>query len=246
MSQLDTSRRGHIHRLPPSAVPLQEDNDAHWYVLLGSDDDGEADVFMYGTSSVADCADGAPCFECEPHPPGPPGTGIRKLTHFNGCAIVRSNGHVRSLGRMGELPASLHSRVDDVIREGLGLGKGLPVDSCRGRIVRLTKAAAKETRTRYGVLITCPPYSRRRRYGVMVPLIDNARSLPEIPPEWTYLSAPWGPTVTKKRETTGFYASPCDVVSVYHSRQVEHVFTTTLSDLQVRNLEAQVAAYLAL
>jgi hypothetical protein len=220
--------------------------DAHWYALLGEDSARADGVLVFGTSSIADCSDGAPCCEIDRHPPGPAGTGLLALTHFNGCALLRCE--ARFLNSMrGELNAADRSRLLKAVEDGTGVGTGMRAGSKRGALVRLNDDAKEAFNTRYGVLLTEHVYSTRRRYHIMVPLVDDSRGMARSPaPEWTYIRAAWGKSITRKANTKGFFAISNRVESVYCKRHIETIYSTHMADPDIYAIEQQVQQYLAL
>jgi hypothetical protein len=105
----------------------------------------------------------------------------------------------------------------------------------------------KHLGTRYGVVLTAHAYSTRRRYHVVVPLVDNARRMARAPaPEWLFISAIWARTVTRKDATTGFYAMPNRVESAFYSKHIESLTAYCLRPNEVDEIERRVSAYLGI
>jgi hypothetical protein len=246
MASLDSRRCGEIHRIPPVAIPVHLDQDTHWHLLLGTEAARAEAMLVFGTSSIADCSDSAPCYEVDKHPPGPAGVGVTRLTHFNGGALIRCQSHYLTAPR-GCLPAAEKPRFLATVADGIGRGSGLRLGTKRGAIAVMNDLMKKHLGTRYGVLLTSHTYSRRRRYHVVVPLVDNARRMARSPePEWLFVSGVWTRNVTGKDATTGFYAMPNRVESAYYSKHIEAITAHCLRPIELDEIERRVGSYLGL
>jgi len=104
-------------------------------------------------------------------------TGFNRPTFVYPCRLVNAASEEmdRMVGRLIDEMSEVRSTLADALGLGTGTcgGSGKAEGSWRGRVVRVTDALAEETEFLYGVTVTEPGYSRRRRYQLLVPLLNE-------------------------------------------------------------------------
>jgi hypothetical protein len=104
-------------------------------------------------------------------------TGFNRPTYVYPCRLVNAASEEmdRMVGRLIDEMAEVRSTLADALGLGTGTcdGSGGAEGSWRGRVVRITDALAEETEFLYGVTVTEPGYSRRRRYQLVIPLLNE-------------------------------------------------------------------------
>ncbi|HSU13106.1 hypothetical protein [Longimicrobium sp.] len=104
-------------------------------------------------------------------------TGFNRPTFVYPCRLISavSEDMDRMVGRLIDEMAEVRSALADALglRTGTCDGSGAAAGSWRGRVVRVTDGVAEEAGFLYGVVVTEPRYSRRRRYQLLIPLLNE-------------------------------------------------------------------------
>jgi hypothetical protein len=174
-------RAGHVFWIRPGSTRLNKDKPRP-FVLATSCTPGERATLVYGSTQAAERVLGAACVEVVPRRDGVNRNGLRARTYVYAGILVRT--------RYSDLPpdaGSLGRSLDALrvaLRIALGIGQGsctspaAPPGSRRGRIVVLKPDVAAGLRTRFGVLLTEPSYSRAKNYHVVLPMYPGDERQP--------------------------------------------------------------------
>lgn len=224
---------GDVWFLPPDAVEGGDAKPRRHVLLTPCEDVEDAGILAYASTRGTEAAFGAACLSIDPSltPYGRAGrTGFSRLTYIYPSRLVGAspNEMQRLVGRLvDEMPAL---RLQ--LRKALGIGvQDARPGSWRRRIVRFSEALRREMDYSYGLIVTEPAYSSKRRYQLVVPLLD-LRDFEQSGRDVVVDGEPWLAPVMGHSAPVAFAVEM--VQAVFHP--------TDLEDATLARVDAETAA----
>jgi hypothetical protein len=159
--------------MPPGATWLNRDKPRP-FVLATPCGAGELGTLVYGSTRSTEQAAGAAAVQVAPVQDGLHRNGLRARTWFYPSTLlpIPHQDLPPQSGFIGRSLAELRTALRVALGIGTGscLGRNAPKDSCRGRVVLLSLALAKEIDASAAIVLTEPRYSAERHYQIIVPI----------------------------------------------------------------------------
>lgn len=174
-------RQGNVFWFPAGATWLNQSKPRP-FVLAATIEDPAPATLVYGSTQRTESSAGAASIEVAPVRDGLNRNGLYSKTYFYPAvlALMDAGALPKAVGFLGRsLPA-----LRTALRTALGIGRGSclgpasPAGSRRGRLVVLTRPAARQVGSPIAVILTEPAYSRERRYQIIVPVLPEPRGQP--------------------------------------------------------------------
>ncbi|HEX2076444.1 MAG TPA: hypothetical protein VHG08_02010 [Longimicrobium sp.] len=166
-------RAGHLFWMPAGSTWLNRDKPRPF--ALATSFSGDAlGTLVYGSTQETEKSSGAVFMEVAPALRGLNRNGLTRRTYFYPGMLLPIL-HERLPAYSGFLGKSL-PELRAALRVALGIGRGsclgpdAPADSCRGRIVAVRSALARDIHATFAVVLTEPGYSAQRNYQIILPV----------------------------------------------------------------------------
>jgi hypothetical protein len=178
----DVYRAGHLFWMPAGSTWLNWDKPRP-FALATASTRGGMGTLVYGSTQETEKSSGAVFVEVAPALRGVNRNSLGSRTYFYPGTLVPVI-HERLPPCSGFLGKSL-PELRTALRIALGIGRGsclgpnAPADSCRGRVVAVRSALARDIHARFAVVLTEPAYSAQRNYQIILPIYTEITRKPD-------------------------------------------------------------------
>jgi hypothetical protein len=232
---------GHLFWMPAGSTWLNRDKPRP-FALASPCAPHALGTLVYGSTQETEKMSGGACIQVQPASLGLHRNGLRSRTYFYPGTLLPIEhedlpAHSGFLGRsLGELRAALVAALG--IGRGTCLGPHAPPGSCRGRIVVLDPALAREIRTAHAVVLTEPKYSAQRNYQIILPIFAAFGREAEAAHDLLVTSRDWCaalPTTVSR-----ILLSMPTAHSIWHSDDIAHETAHVVDDETLREIDRRL------
>jgi hypothetical protein len=183
---------GEVYFLPPDAKEDGDPKTRRHPLLTPCHEDTDVVLFSYASREETEAEKDGPHIFLEPHLHE--GCGFTSDTYLYPLRIVPVSPEY-ILRRTGALSEDLMRSLRACLSQALGIGTGTALGfgrargSWRGRIVRMAAAITQENNAEWGLIISDPRYSFRKRYQNVVPIYPY--TMEELPGDVVVEEAEW-------------------------------------------------------
>lgn len=237
---------GEVHWLPPEAIGGGDPKERRQVLLSACPPDTETVTFAFGSTKGTEASLGATHLVLNPFATNYRGTGFDEPTYIYLSRLFST--HVDELGQpVGQIVYELPSLLR-LMGIALGLGTGTAIHgraagSLRGRVVQFSRELRESVGANYGIVVTEPRYSVRRRYQTIIPIVNGAEygsTLYDIA-----VAASGAPWLAALELETAVLTVP-DVFSAFHASRIANVLPTAVDEATMNALDEALRVHFGL